>query len=194
MHATTWFHDGVPSPVLQKADVVLHEPVACYPTTRVFNPNADGGHATIGRLLRRGECPSRWWFLGLDAREARQDNALDTFRLRPATTGWQGIACQLCHALIRGFPFTGGAQEAHVTGLVAHEEVFARGTLLLAAVIVLVRFGSGRAVDRTCRAIRPNRGVVELPSVACGLNSAANAAAVRAGSSSWSAKACFNTR
>jgi hypothetical protein len=189
MQATTCFHDGVPYPVLQKADVVLHEPVAFHPTNRVFNPNADGGNSTIGRLLRRGEFPSRWCLLGLDDRDARQEKSLETFIWIQATTGWQGIACQLGHALIRGFPFTGVAQAAHVTGLVAHEEVFARVTLLLAAVIFLLLFGIGRAGERTFSAIMPTRGVVELPSVACVLNIAAHSAAVRAGSSSWSAKA-----
>jgi hypothetical protein len=80
-------------------------------------------------------------------------------------------------------------QEAHVTGLVDHEEIFERVTLLLAAVIFLLRFGIGRAVDRTFSTIMPKRGVVDLPSVVRVLNIAANSAAVRAGSRSWSAKA-----
>ena len=75
-------------------------------------------------------------------------------------------------------------QEAHVTRLSDHQEVFERVTLLLAAVIVLLLFGIGRAVDRTFGAIMPKRGVVDFPSVECALNSAANSAAVRAGSSS----------
>ena len=123
MQATTCFHDGVPYPVLQKADVVLHEPVAFHPTNGVFNPHADGGNSTIGRLLRRGQVPSRWCFLGLDDRDARQEKSLEAFMLIQATTRWQGIACQLCQALLRGVPFTGVAQEAPVTGLVDHEEV-----------------------------------------------------------------------
>jgi hypothetical protein len=55
-------------------------------------------------------------------------------------------------------------------------------TLLLAAVIVLLLFRIGRAVDRTFSALMPNRGVVELPSAVCVLNMAANSSAVRAGS------------
>jgi hypothetical protein len=62
-------------------------------------------------------------------------------------------------------------------------------TRLLPTVIFLWLFGSGRAVERTFSAIMPNRGVVDLPSVAGVLNIAANAAAVRAGSSSGSAQA-----
>ena len=76
-----------------------------------------------------------------------------------------------------------------MTGFSDHEEVFERVTLLLAAVIFLLLFGIGRAVDRTFSAIMPKRGVVDLPSVACGLNIAANSATVRAGSNSRSAKA-----
>jgi hypothetical protein len=189
MQATPWFHDGVPDPVLQKAAVVLHEPVAFSPTTRGFQPHAEGGHATMGRLLRRGEVPSRWGFLGWDARDARQDNAREPFLVIQATTGGQGIACQLCHALSSGFPFTGVAQDAHGTGLVAHEAVCARVPRLLAAVLGLWLVGSGRAVERTCRAILPKRGGVELPAVAGVLTIAATAAAVRAGSRSGSAQA-----
>ena len=81
------------------------------------------------------------------------------------------------------------AQAAHVTGLVDHEEVFERVTLLLATVICLLLFGIGRAVDRTFGAIMPKRGVADPPSVECVSNIAANSAAVRAGSSSGSAKA-----
>ena len=80
-------------------------------------------------------------------------------------------------------------QEAHVTRLSDHQEVFERVTLLLAAVIFFVLFGIGRAVDRTFSAIMPKRGVVELPAAVCVANIAANSAAVRAGSRSWSAKA-----
>jgi hypothetical protein len=62
-------------------------------------------------------------------------------------------------------------------------------TLLLAAVIFVLRFGIGRAGERTCRAIMPTRGVLELPSAACVANLAATSAAVRAGRRSGSAQA-----
>jgi hypothetical protein len=76
-----------------------------------------------------------------------------------------------------------------MTDLVDHEEVVACVTLLLATIIFMLLFGIGRAVDRTFSAIMPKRGVVALPAVVGGLNIAANSSAVRAGSSSWSAKA-----
>jgi hypothetical protein len=57
MQATTCFHDGVPYPVLQKADLVLHEPVAFHPTNGVFNTDSDGGNTAIRRLLRGCEFP-----------------------------------------------------------------------------------------------------------------------------------------
>jgi hypothetical protein len=101
----------------------------------------------------------------------------------------QGIASDLCEARIRGVAFIGGTQEAHVTGLSDHEEVVARVTRLLATVVFLWLFGIGRALNRTFGALMPTRGVVELPSVAYGSTMSAHAAAVRAGSSSWSAKA-----
>jgi hypothetical protein len=118
-----------------------------------------------------------------------QAESLEALILIQTAARWQGIPSQLCQALIRGFAFIGVAQEAHVTRLVDHEEVFERVTLLLATVIVLWLFGIGRAVDRTFGAIMPKRGVVEPPSVACVSNIAANSAAVRAGSSAWSAQA-----
>ena len=99
----------------------------------------------------------------------------------------QRLPRQFCQALIRGLAFIRVTQEAHATSLVDHEEVFERVTLLLAAVIFLWLFRIGRAVARTFSAILPKRGVGALSSVACVLNSAANSAAVRAGSRSWSA-------
>jgi hypothetical protein len=194
MQATTCFHDDVPYPVLQKAELVLHEPVAFHPTNGVFHTDSDGGKTAIRRLLRGCEFPSTRCFLGLDDGDVLQVEPLEAPILIQAAARWQGIASALCHALIRSCASIGVAQEAYVTGLVDHEEVVARGTLLLAAVICLWLFGIGRAVDRPCSAIMPTRGVVDLPSVACGLNIAAHAAAVRAGSHSWAATACFNTR
>jgi hypothetical protein len=64
MPATARFHDGVTNPVLQEADVVFHDPIAFHPTNGVFNADSDGGDATIGRLLGRGEFPPRGFFLG----------------------------------------------------------------------------------------------------------------------------------
>jgi len=193
MQATTCFHDGVTYPVLQKTDFVLHDPVAFHPTNRVFNPDSEGGNPTIRRLLGGCEFPSTRFFLRLDDGHVLQAEALEAPILIQAAARWQGITSKLRQALIRGFAFRGVAQEAHVTGLGNHEEVFERVTLLLAAVICLWLFGIDWAVDRTFRAIMPKRGVVALPPVAGVLNIAANSAAVRAGSRSWSAKAWFNT-
>ena len=112
----------------------------------------------MGRLLRRREFPATRCFLRLDDREARQDQALEALLLIQATAGWQGIACQLGQALISGLAFTGVAQAADVTGLVAHEEVFDRVALFLAAVVFLLFLGLGRAMERSLRAIMPQRG------------------------------------
>jgi hypothetical protein len=105
------------------------------------------------------------------------------------TAGGQGIACPLSDALIRGCACTGMAQEAHVTGLVDHKEVFARVPVLLPPVLCWLLFGIGRALERPCSPIVPKKGVVEPPPVAGVSNIAANSAAVRAGSSAWSAQA-----
>jgi hypothetical protein len=189
MQATTCFHDGVTYPVPQKTDFVLHDPVAFHPTNGVFNTDSDGGNTTIRCFLRGREFSSRRFSLGLDDRDVLQAESLEALILIQTAARWQAIPSQLGQALIRGFAFRGVAQEAHMTGLVDHQEVFARVTLLFATVIVLLLFGIGRAMDRPFSAIMPKRGVVEPPSVECVSNIAANAAAVRAGSSSWSAKA-----
>ena len=74
MQATTCFHDGVPNPILQEADFVLHDPVAFHPTNGVFNPDSDGRNPTIRRFLRGREFSSRRFFLGLDDRESFRKN------------------------------------------------------------------------------------------------------------------------
>ena|ERR1700756_2687896 len=135
MQATTRFHDDVPYPILQKADVVFHDPIALHSTNGVLNADADRGNTTIRGFLRGCEFPSRRFFLGLDDRDVRQGKALEAFVLIQATARWQGIARALCQAFIGSFTLRGVAQEAHMTDLVDHEEVFECVTLLLATLI-----------------------------------------------------------
>jgi hypothetical protein len=193
MQPTTRFHYGITNAILQEADFVFHDSVAFHPTNGVFNPNSDGGNTTIGLLLRRGEFPSTRCFLGLDDREARQEKSLEALILIQVTAGWQSIACQLCHALIRGFPFIGVAQEAHVTGLVDHEEVFERVAFLLPTVMLLLLLRVFRTLDGSFGPIMKKREEGAEASVGGVVSIAAKSSAVRAGSSSWSAKARFNT-
>jgi hypothetical protein len=127
-----WYHECHPS----RDGYIFHNPITFHPTNGVFNADSDGGDTTIGRFLRQSEFPATRCFLRLEDRDARQDKALEALILIQATAGWQGLACQLGNALIRGLSFTGVAQETRVTGLVDHEEVFELVTLLLATVIL----------------------------------------------------------
>jgi hypothetical protein len=189
MQPTTRFHHGITNAILQEPDFVFHNSLAFHPTYGVFNAGSDGGNTTIGRFLRGCEFSATRCFLRLEDRDARQDKALEAFILIQATAGRQGIACQLCHALIRSFSFTGVAQEAHVTGRVDHEEVFERVTLLLATVIFLLVLGIFRAVDGSFGPIMNKRAVVGPASSRFAASSIAKPSAVRAGSNSWSASA-----
>ena len=100
MQATTCFHDSVTDPVLQKTDVVLHDPVTFHPTNGVFNADSDGGNTTMRGVLRGCEFSSRWCFLGLDDRDVLQAESLEALILIQTATSWQGITSQLCQALI----------------------------------------------------------------------------------------------
>jgi hypothetical protein len=91
MQATTWFHDGVTNPVLQKTDFVFYDPVAFDPTNSVFTPDSDGGNMTIRRLLRGREFSSRRFFLGLDDRDVLQAKSLEALILIQTAARWQGI-------------------------------------------------------------------------------------------------------
>ena len=102
--------------------------------------------------------PTTGVFLGLDDGDPVEDKALEAHILIEATAVWQGIAFQIREAFIMRLAFIGGTQEAHVTGLIDHEEVFDRMALLLAAVVVLLVLGIGWAVDRSLRTIMPKRG------------------------------------
>jgi hypothetical protein len=72
MQAITCVHDNVPNPVLPETDVVFDDPVAFHSPNRVFNPDSDGGHTTIRRVLRGREFSSRRFFLGLDNGDVMQ--------------------------------------------------------------------------------------------------------------------------
>jgi hypothetical protein len=184
MQATTCFHDSVPNPVLQEADVVFHDSVAFHPTNGMFNPDADRCNPTIGCLFKGCQFPSRRFFLGLDNRDARQEESLEALVLIQAAPRWQGITLQLCQAFIRRFAFTGMTQEANVTRLIDHDEFFKRVTLLLATVIFLLLLGIFGALNRAFGSIMPKRGAGAGLSVGCIASIAAKASAVRAGSSS----------
>ena len=130
MQPVTYFHDGIPHPILQEADVVLHDPVAFHPTNGVSNTDSNGGNTTIRRFLRGRQFSSTRRFLGLDERDVLPAEALKALILIQTTARWQGILSQLGHALIRGFAFRGMAKKAHVIRLSDHEEVFKRVALL----------------------------------------------------------------
>lgn|SRR5215813_8895735 len=193
MQPTTRFHHGISNAILQKADFVFHHPVAFHPTNGVLNTDSDGGNTTIGRFLRRGELSATRCFLRLEDRDAMEEKALEALILIEATAGWQGLACQLCHALIRGFPFRGVAQEAHATDLVDHAEVFERVAFLLPTVILLLLLRVFRTLDWSFGPIMKNRAEGAEASVGGVVSIAAKSSAVRAGSRSWSARAGFNT-
>jgi len=184
MQSTTRLHDGIANAVFQKAYLVFDYTVAFHPTNRVFDPDAHGRDGTIGGFLRWGEFPTRGFFLGLDDRDARARIALAPHVLIATAASWEGITLQLSQAFIMRLPFRSGAQEAHVTGLIDHEEVFARMACLFAAVVVLLVLGIGWAVERSLRTIMPTRGDKGTPAVRLAARSTANSSALRAGSNS----------
>src|ERR671918_1346540 len=192
MQPTTRLHDSIANPILQEADFVFHHPIPLHPADRVFNTDANGRDRTIGRFLRWGEFPTRGVFLGLDNRHPLTRIPLEAHILVETTAGWEGVAFQLSEALIIRLPFIRGTQEANLTAFIDHEEVFDRVALLLATVEFLLGLGIGRAVDRSLRTIMPKRGGGGIPSVRLASSITANSSAVRAGRSSWRAKAGFN--
>jgi hypothetical protein len=158
MQATTRLHNGVANAVLQETDFVFDNPRAFHSTNRVFNADPDRRDRAIGRFLRRGEFSPRRFFLRLDDGDPIEDEALETHILVEATAMWQGITLQFSQVFIVCLPFIGGTQEADVTALINHEEVFDRVALLLATVEFLLILGIDRAVDRSLRAVMPKRG------------------------------------
>ncbi len=164
MQPTTCFHDDIANPILQEAYLVFHHPIALHPTDRVFKTDSHGRDRAIVCLLRWSEFPTRGFFLGLEDRHPIARLPLEAHLLREKTAGREGLALQISQAFIMRLPFIGGTQEAHMTGLIDHEEVFDRVALLLATVVVLLVLGIGGAVDRALRAIMPKRGAQARPS------------------------------
>jgi hypothetical protein len=191
MESTTCLHQGITNPVFQEASLVFDETGAFHPAHGGFDADADGRDGPMGCFRCGREFPSRGLLLGLDEGDPRARIALEAQVLRETTVGWDGRARTFREACIMPLPCRGGPQEANLAGLLEHKEVLARGAFLLATVGFLLGLGSGWAVERPLRTSRPTRGR-ELPSVAWGLNLAAHAAAVRAGSRAWSAQACFH--
>jgi hypothetical protein len=160
MQATTRFHDCITNPVLEEADFVFHYPIAFHPTNSVFYADSDRRDPPIGGFLRRGKFAPAGFFLGLDDGDPSQNKALESQILIETTPSRQGVTHEVCQAFIMRLAFIGVAQEAHVTGLIDHEEVFDRVALLLATVILLLLLGISRAMDRSLSTIMPKRGDV----------------------------------
>ena len=95
MQATACFHDSVTNAILQEADFVFHDPVAFHPANGMFNPNADGRDLTIHRVLGGCEFPTTRFLLGLDHRDAGQDESLEAHILIEPTSAGQAIALEL---------------------------------------------------------------------------------------------------
>ena len=133
-----------------------------------------------------------WWreftttrlFLGLDDRDPVASKPLEPPILIETTPTGETIACQIREAFIMRLALIGVAQEADVTGLIDHEEVFDRVALFLATVVFLLFLWIGRTVDWSLRTIMPKRGDVGTPFVRSAASHTAKASAVRAGSSS----------
>ena len=107
MQATTRFHDGVPNPVLQEADGVLHDSVAFDPANGMFYPDADARDPTIGGFFRWREFPATRFFLGLENRDPFQDKSLEAPILIETTPRRKRIAGQLRETLLMRFAFIG---------------------------------------------------------------------------------------
>src|SRR6266850_174371 len=184
MQATSCFHNGIPNVVLQEAYLVFHDPIAFHTANRVFDADSDRRDLTIVCFLRWCEFTITGLFLRLDDRDPIECKALEPKILIETTAARESIADQIREAFIMRLTLIGVAQEADVTGLIDHEEVFDRVTLLLAAVVFLLVLCIGRAMDRSLSAIMPKRGGRGTPAVRLAASITDKSSAFRAGSSS----------
>ena len=136
------------------------------------------------RFLGWREFTTTRLFLGLDARDPLASKPLEPHILIETTPTGEGIACQIREAFLMRLALIGVAQEADVTGLIDHEEVFDRVAFLLAPGVFLLFLWIGRTVDWSLRTIMPTRGDVGTPFVRSAASHTAKSSAVRAGSSS----------
>jgi hypothetical protein len=189
MPATTRFHDGVANPVREESSLVFHDPIAFHPAHGVFNTNSDRRETMIGRFLRGGEVAPTGSFLRLDDGGPVESKTLKAPILVEAPAVWQGLAFEIRDAVIMHLACIRSTQEAKVTGLVDHAQVFDCVALLLATIMVLLCFWIFWAVDRSCSPIRPTRGDVGTFFGCLVARSVAHSAAMRAGSCSCCANA-----
>jgi hypothetical protein len=160
MQATTRFHDRITTPVLEEADFVFHDPIALHPTHGVFTPDSDRRDPAIGGFLRRREFPPTGCSPGLDDGDPSPDDPLEAHILGKTTPKRQGIARPLREAFRMRLALIDRTQEANGTGLIEHEQVFARVALLLATVILLRLLRISRTRECARSTIMPARGDV----------------------------------
>ena len=189
MQRTADFHDQIADADLPEAIGVMDDAAALDATVDVLDPDPATGDAPIGPFLGAREGPTPWLLGGHDDLDVVECEGQEAEILEQPAPRGQGVRGGIGHALIVGAASVSVTEQEDRERRVDQPHVFQRVTLLLPTVIFLLLFGIGRAVDRTFSAIMPKRGVVELPSAECVSNIVANSSAVRAGSSSWSAKA-----
>jgi hypothetical protein len=188
MQTTTRFHNGVANPILEESYLVFYNPIAFHTANGVFNTDSDRRDTPVSRFLRWGEFPPTRFFLRLDNGDTIEHKALEAHVLVEAAAVWQGIAFQIRDAFIMHLAFIRGTQEANLTGLIDHEQVFDCVALLLATIVVLLFLWIFGPVDQSFSTIMPKRGDVDPPWVCLVARSVVNSAAVRTGSSSCCAK------
>ena len=189
MKPTTCLHDGIANAILQETYLILYHPIAFHTANDVFNADSDRRDRTISRFLQWSEFTPTRFFLRLDDGDTIEDKPLEAHILVKATAVRQGMALQIRQAFIIRLPFIRGTQEADVTGLIDHKEVFERMALLLATLVVLLVLGIFGALDGSLRTIMPKRGDRGTLFACWAANISANSSAVRAGRSSWWANA-----
>jgi hypothetical protein len=158
MQSTTRLHDGIPNTILQEAYLVFHDPIAFHPANHVFDTDSNRRDQAIVCFFRWGEFTPTGLFLGLNDCHPVQYKALKPHILIEVTPAWQGIIGQLREVFIIFLAFDRITQEANVTGLIDHEEVFDRMALFLATVVFLLFLWIARALDRSLSTIMPKRG------------------------------------
>ena len=165
-------------------DHIVNDTIAFHTSDTMLDMHADSRNAFVFRFFFGGQSAFWWFLLWLYDCYSWQGKALECTILCQLAAFRQLILRFVCNPFVMRFPFIGGTQEANMTGLIDHEEVFDRMALLLAAVVVLLVLGIGWAVDRSLRTIMPKRGEKETSSVRLAASITANSSAFRAGSNS----------
>jgi len=161
----------------------MHDPIDFHTTNTVLNQYSDVRDPLVVSFFVRAQCAALRLLLRLKGDHARQAKTLKATILRQDASFWQHILGFVGDPFVMCFPCVGRAQEDDAPTRIHNHHIFDGMLFLLAAVVDFLLIAVFGSCYWSFRSILAKKGGASGSNgVVSACNSAANSAALRAGS------------